>query len=374
LKIGLEQRDTNITAHGYSVLSVVHNDRKAYKKALELNLKSLKLKEGKPDVSLIYNNLAVSYTGLGDYKNAIKYARLAIEGYKGDTVEVIGSMMNEVRALAMSGNISEAQNNMNQIENIIKQYGQHPDERYTHWLNYLISDGKKEYKQALNHFIKYHEMDSILTSEAHHLQFVQAETAYETKRKEQQNERLSAQVQLQKMIFGGIGLGLFLIGGLFFMQRNQLKIKNKLLETEQALATEKLQNAEQELINFTQSLKEKTDAFEKLKTEVVTQMASTERDNLLVYLTEASILTEEHWRDVRQKFERVYPTFFQQLQSVVPDATDAEKRLAALTKLNLTNNEIAAILGITPETVIKTRYRFRKKLEDGDLVGLLERI
>ena len=85
-------------------------------------------------------------------------------------------------------------------------------------------------------------------------------------------------------------------------------------------------------------------------------------------------MTEEHWRDFRQKFERVYPNFFSDLQAKVPDATESEKRLVALTKLDLTGNEIAAMLGVSPDSIIKTRYRFNKKLEDGNLKGLLERI
>lgn len=374
LKIGLEQNDTNIIAHSYSALSIVYNDRKEYKKDLELNLKALKLKEGKPDLSLYYNNLAVSYTGIGDYETAIKYAKLAEEGYKGDTLEVIGSIMNEIRALAMANRVSEAESKMKKIETMVKQYGQHPDERYLHWLNYLILDAKKDYKKALQHFIKYHEMDSVLTSKAHHLQYAQAETAYETKKKEQKNEQLAAQIQKQKFTFGGIGLGLLSLGSFFYFQRNRLKIKNKLLETEQALSQEKLHNAEQALVNYTNSLRERNDAFEKMKADLDLKNTSSERDTIIVQLTQASIMTDEQWRDFRQKFERVYPNFFNQIQLSVPDITESEKRFAALTKLGMTGNEIALMLGVSPESVIKTRYRFRKKLEDGDLIGLLEKI
>jgi DNA-binding CsgD family transcriptional regulator len=52
--------------------------------------------------------------------------------------------------------------------------------------------------------------------------------------------------------------------------------------------------------------------------------------------------------------------------------TEAEKRLLALTKLEMSNSEIAAMLGISPESVIKTRYRLRKKVGDEDLKRLVE--
>jgi DNA-binding CsgD family transcriptional regulator len=40
----------------------------------------------------------------------------------------------------------------------------------------------------------------------------------------------------------------------------------------------------------------------------------------------------------------------------------------------MTNSEIAAMLGISPESVIKTRYRLRKKVADEDWERLIERL
>lgn len=44
------------------------------------------------------------------------------------------------------------------------------------------------------------------------------------------------------------------------------------------------------------------------------------------------------------------------------DMTEAEERLFLLLKLDLTRNEIASILGISPDSVKKTRSRLRKRL------------
>ena len=73
-------------------------------------------------------------------------------------------------------------------------------------------------------------------------------------------------------------------------------------------------------------------------------------------------------------FERVHADFFNRFQQAIPDATEAEKRFAALSKLNLTGTEIAAMLGISPDSVVKTRYRLRKKVADGNLETLLQNI
>jgi len=42
--------------------------------------------------------------------------------------------------------------------------------------------------------------------------------------------------------------------------------------------------------------------------------------------------------------------------------TPNELRLSALIKLNLTIKEIAAIMGISPDSIKTARYRLRKKL------------
>ncbi len=51
------------------------------------------------------------------------------------------------------------------------------------------------------------------------------------------------------------------------------------------------------------------------------------------------------------------------LKDRYPDLTPNEMRLSALVKLNLTIKEMAAILGISPDSVKTARYRLRKKLE-----------
>lgn len=44
------------------------------------------------------------------------------------------------------------------------------------------------------------------------------------------------------------------------------------------------------------------------------------------------------------------------------DITNSEERLLALEKLNLKTPEIANILGVSTDSVVKNRYRLRKKL------------
>ena len=62
-------------------------------------------------------------------------------------------------------------------------------------------------------------------------------------------------------------------------------------------------------------------------------------------------------------FEKVYPTFGQSLQKIIPDITANELKLCAFLRLNLSSKEISLLLNITSESVNKARYRLRKKME-----------
>lgn len=61
-------------------------------------------------------------------------------------------------------------------------------------------------------------------------------------------------------------------------------------------------------------------------------------------------------------FEKIYPSFGNAIQRLVPDITSNEIRLCILIRLNLSSKEIAQSLSITADSVNKARYRLRKKM------------
>jgi DNA-binding CsgD family transcriptional regulator len=75
-----------------------------------------------------------------------------------------------------------------------------------------------------------------------------------------------------------------------------------------------------------------------------------------------TLLTDEDWSNFKKLFEKLNPGFFDFFIENFPEVTNAEVRLAALIKLNLSNLEMARTLGISPDSVRKTNLRLRKKL------------
>lgn len=83
-----------------------------------------------------------------------------------------------------------------------------------------------------------------------------------------------------------------------------------------------------------------------------------------------SILTEEDWIAFKNYIQNAHPGYIGRLRMAYPEMTTAEERLFLLVKENHTTKEIAHILGISEDSVKKTRVRLRKRLSISKEVGL----
>jgi DNA-binding CsgD family transcriptional regulator len=138
-------------------------------------------------------------------------------------------------------------------------------------------------------------------------------------------------------------------------QRQKLLHKKQMAEAESAAAKEQLQL-------FTQNLIEKTNLIEQLQQQVNHRTFTVEQQDLISGISNLTILTEADWEKFKTIFEKIYPGFFIHLREKVSDITLAEQRMAALTRLHLSINQIASILGISPNSVYKTKQRLRQRL------------
>jgi hypothetical protein len=169
-----------------------------------------------------------------------------------------------------------------------------------------------------------------------------------------------------------IVLVLLAIIALLWVNRQLLK-HNK----EKELARQQLLFAEQELIAYTERLKEKNTLLERLRSEMEQVNDSQERTGTINSLLESTILTEEDWKKFRQLFEKVYPGFFIRLKDKMPDLSPTETRLLALTKLQISPKDMSSMLGVSYDAIRKARQRLRKKInlpEEGGLEELVELI
>ena len=121
-------------------------------------------------------------------------------------------------------------------------------------------------------------------------------------------------------------------------------------------------SAREQLELLTQKIIEKTNLVEELQKQLNSRSQAIEQQQLAATISNLTILTEADWEKFKKLFEELYPGFFMNLQEKVSDITLAELRMAALTRLHLTTNQIASILGISANSVYKTKQRLRNRL------------
>ena len=166
------------------------------------------------------------------------------------------------------------------------------------------------------------------------------------------------------------GIVLLAAIGLLLVNRARIRNEKKLAEAafENQLAEEKLRSLRNELEQYTQRMREKTALAEKFAAELESirkqdDHEDRQKEQTMETLLQSSILTEDEWQQFRNLFDKVHPGYLTRLRMRLPDLTPAETRLLVLTKLQLTNKEMTAMLGIGYDAIKKTRQRLRKKLQ-----------
>lgn len=174
-------------------------------------------------------------------------------------------------------------------------------------------------------------------------------------------------------------LSVFLLFTVFFIRRhirNKYKIEKaeydkKILALKlQKVNSENKYNASQKTIDtFRTYLKEKNRQIEELENTVsginsFSKAYYKEKTTVLQDLLQSHLMTAENWEVFKSNFIQEYPEFYETITGNFTDLTEANLRIIFLSKMDLKNNEIARILGVTLEAVKKSKQRLRKKYPD----------
>lgn len=191
-----------------------------------------------------------------------------------------------------------------------------------------------------------------------HLRLNNEKNRYSIQRLEQEK---TDQLQKRNYLIALILLVAAIVLLLINRQRQKLKHKGEMDLAEKIKIQAEMESARTQLKMFTQNIVEKSNFIEKLESQLNNKMATSEEKELIEDLSHQTILTEEDWLNFKMLFEKLHPDFFAKIKQV-DNITQAEQRMAALTLLHLTTKQMAAVLGISPNSVIKARQRLRHRL------------
>lgn len=163
---------------------------------------------------------------------------------------------------------------------------------------------------------------------------------------------------------------------LIHRSRQRIKIKSIKLEKDQlALLLEKelldkeLVKSKTEMKDFLLRIKENEKIIQELEKKLSRAQVNQLKDNIidiqnsLNQMLESHIMTDERWYKFKSLFETTHPGFFDELILRYPNMSENNLRLFTFSKLNLSNQSIAHLLGISLDGVKKAKQRLRKKID-----------
>lgn len=380
-------------AVGLSLLGLVEYKRGEYELCIEKNLAGYSIRKRINDLKgqgESLNNLALGYMGLKNWNQALQYLQEAaqIKTRAQDLTQMTVILNNMGHCYMQLKNTSEAMRYFKLALAKGKQNGQMGDvvNSYENVIKLLRSSSKHE--SALNFQTELLALKDSLAEEERIQAIHEVEVKYETQKKEQEITLLQQDKAIVTNRWLTLALGLFLalIIGILFVdnQKRKHKQEKQLLITRDNLQKAELKNMsdmlefnQNKLSLYTENLLRKNELVTQLESRLKTAVDFTDKDSkegkrLIEDFSAVRILTDDDWAEFKTLFNRVHSGLLAKLLVNYSNLTLGEQRLFLLMKLDLSTKEIANILGVSPESIKKGRYRLKKKLAIDESTTLQE--
>jgi tetratricopeptide (TPR) repeat protein len=240
-----------------------------------------------------------------------------------------------------------------------------------------IHESLGKYTNAIADLRTYQIINDSIFNSRKSQQIEELKTIYETEKKEAeialQEEEINtlnakAKVdQLTKGLYaGGMASALALSGLLVFGYRQKMK-KNKIArEKQEEIYKQEIAHKKKELTSQTLHLVQKNTFIQELMENLENIKNSPEKFKMefrrIVMLLKKENASDKDWEVFKTYFAEVHNDFDQKLKTIYQDISEKEIRLAAFLRMNLTTKEIAATMNVLPDSILKSKYRLKKKL------------
>ncbi|WP_394749226.1 tetratricopeptide repeat protein [Spongiimicrobium salis] len=363
---------------------------KNYKDAEENLKESLILSEQlkyKPNIARIYKNYGVIEFEKQNYDKSINYLNDSYDLWKS-----IGSVSNEATTLGHLGKSyyekKEYAKAIKYLDEsiIISKNNSYPNVLRASYLDKsIVLEKMNQHKEAL---ISYKESKKINDS-IYNIEKINAveelKTIYETEKKEaeialqdEEIKTLNAQARNDKLTKTLYGIGMFsfiAIAGLLYFGFKQRIKKNRIeREKQETIYKQEIAFKKKELASQTLHLVQKSTFIQELKENLEKIKKSPELFQVefrrLVMLLKKESAEDKDWEVFKSYFSEVHNNFDEKIKSIAKDISEKEIRLASFLRMNLTTKEIASMLNVLPDSILKSKYRLKKKLnlnKDQDL-------
>ena len=150
------------------------------------------------------------------------------------------------------------------------------------------------------------------------------------------------------------------------LENTKLEAETKLKEEENNRLQAEVEHRINELSSVTMHLYEKNEALSLLLDKMRELEASSGADPQTINQISRSIRQnlnlDDDWERFKIHFDQVYQGFFDRLADTFPKLTSQDLRHCAYIRMNLSTKEIARLLNINPTSVQRSRVRLKQKL------------
>lgn len=380
-------------AYYWSLIGLVEYQRDNYQRSIDYNVKSYDIRKQINDLKgqgESLNNLALGYMGLGNWNQALRYLQEAIElkTMANDLTQTTVILNNMGYCHMKLGNTETAFQLFEKALSKGKRNGQYGDviRSYTYIIK-LYKD-LENFKSAFEYQAELVDLKDSLNAAEQDQAIRELQVRFDTEKKEQEIELLQKESTIITNRWLTLAMGLFLaiILGILFIdgQRRKHRHETELLKAEDGLKKAELKNLndqldynQKKLALYTENLIRKNELVGHLETRLKESVAASVPESgkgkkIIEDFSGVRILTEEDWAEFKELFDRVHTGLLDRLLDTFSDLTLADQRLFLLMKLGLSTSQIANILGVSPDSVKKGRYRLKKKLRIQDETSLQE--
>lgn len=353
-------------------LSLSKHQPRIEDRSIELNLQALQIAESSPKYERLrirfYDNIGQYYKDKKEFEKTYYYVNKAV---------VLANKYHQRRSLTYAycwlgeanyyqGNQAKGIAYLDSALIIAKQLNEpfRVMEINESFYNCYASSGN--YKEAIRYYDRAWTMRDSLKVLDNVKQISELQLKYEAAEKDKNIASLKTGSQIETLRFYAVVTILVLLITIFILVYLKEEKDKKLLQLGKRVVDEELRIASLELTYFTESLNRKNEIIEEFKSEVDQlrgQHVNAEDIGGLENLVKIHIMTDESWDNFRRLFTKVHPRFFIVLKQKFPHLTAGDTRMLSLVKLQLSNYEMANMLGVTIEGVKKSKQRLRKKIE-----------
>jgi tetratricopeptide (TPR) repeat protein len=336
-------------------------------------------------------NIGMVYTKQGKYDLAINNLKKSIEINKTrNTLFNILSGMGELgHAYGEKGDHAQAINYLNQTVQLADSMQSMGQLQLALAYRSDVYQKAGQYKAALEDEQRRNQINDSLFSLEKTKEIEKLQIAFETEKKESAialqeeeiktlNEKSRAD-SLQKGLYaGGMASALALFGLSVFGYQQRIK-KNRIAhEKQEEIYKQEIAHKQKELASQTLHLVQKNTFLDELKENLESLKNSPEKFKMefrrIVMLLKKEKSSDKDWETFKTYFSEVHNDFDQKLKTLYPEISEKEIRLAAFLRMNLTTKEIAATMNVLPDSILKSKYRLKKKLgldKETDLMDFL---